>query len=129
MGVARVLIRHHQLVLKLNCVEKVMALRRNVRVPLGSVESVSVLSRPVSSGRSPMIDVSMGFAASSAPLAGVATIGPRARYLDGQALVIVWGNRPAVVVELNPEAGRWRLLVVSVSEPDAVAGRIRSALP
>lgn len=126
---ARLLIRHHQLVVKLNFLEKVMALRGNVRVPLAKVETVSVLPHPVTSIRAPMIDVSMGFAASSAPLARVATIGPRARYLDGHALVIVWGNRPSVVVEMNPGAGRWRLLVVSVPEPDAVAQRVRSALP
>lgn len=125
---ANVSIQHNQLVVKLNVVETAMALRRNVRVPLASIESVSVLSHPVSSLPGPMADVTMGFAASTAPLAHLATVGPRAKYRDGQALVIVWGNRPSVAVELNPTAGRWRLLVVSVPEPQAVAQAVGSAL-
>ncbi|MGB6057166.1 MAG: hypothetical protein WBF71_02805 [Microthrixaceae bacterium] len=122
------LVQHGELIVRLNLVEQLMALRRGVRVSLDSIKKVSVLSKPISSFPGPMIDVHMGLAASSAPLAHLATIGPRATYRDGAALVVVWKDRPSVAIELHPTAGRWRLIVASVREPQAVAGQIVAAL-
>ena len=62
---ARLRVKGNRLVVRLNALEKVMAFRLNVRVPLNAVESVEVQRRPRS--KSPAADGKMGFAARGAP--------------------------------------------------------------
>lgn len=114
-----------QLTVRLNVLEKVMALRGNVKVPLSAVGAVDVQDRPLAS--EPALDVVMGFAATGAPLGGVATVGPRAKYLGGRALIIVWLNRLSVVVHLRSNASGYRLLIVSDAQASATAAAIRRA--
>jgi hypothetical protein len=105
-----------------------MAFRRGVRVPLDAIESVHVQDRPLT--RSPIMnEVSMGFAAGGAPGMTLATVGPRAGYRDGRALLIVWRNGRSVILRLAPNDTAWRLLIVSRRDADGVAESIRAAVP
>jgi hypothetical protein len=105
-----------------------MACRRGVRVPLDAIESVHVQDRPLT--RSPIMnDVRMGFAAGGAPGMTLATVGPRAVYRDGRALLIVWRNGRSVILDLAPNDTGWRLLIVSRRDADEVPETIRAAAP
>jgi hypothetical protein len=105
-----------------------MAFRRGVRVPLDAIESVQVQNRPLT--RSPVMNgVRMGFAAGGAPGMTLATVGPRAVYRDGRALLIVWGNGRSVILRLAPNDTGWRLVIVSQRDADEVAETIRAAAP
>ena len=103
-----------------------MALRASVTVPLTAVRSVTVEERPLTSS-SAMTDVRMGFSAGGAPGATLATIGPRARYRDGRALIVVWRNSRSVIVDLAPNDTPWRLLIVSQRSAEQVAERLKTA--
>jgi hypothetical protein len=112
----------------LNFLEAAMAFRSGVRVPLDAIESVHVQDRPLT--QSPIMnEVRMGFAASSAPGMTLATVGPRAVYRDGRALLIVWRNGRSVILRLAPNDTGWRLLIVSRRDADEVAETIRAAAP
>jgi hypothetical protein len=74
-----------------------------------------------------MAEVHMGWAAGGAPLATLATVGPRAKYKDGRAFIVVWRNGDSVVVELAPNETKWRLLVISTRDAVSTADRVRSA--
>lgn len=112
---ARVVVQDRSLRVLLNPAEKLLALRRNVRIPLVDVLSAKVVDRPLDD--IVMLDVSMGFAAAGAPLAKVATIGPRARTEAGRALLIVYLNRPAIAINVDPTSSGWSLVLVSVRHP------------
>jgi hypothetical protein len=123
--VARLRIADGNLVVRLNPIEVVMALRTNVTVPLSAVRSVAVENHPLTSGS--VLNVRLGFAASGAPLSLIATVGPRANYRDGRAFVVVWRNARSVVVELATNQTPWRLLVVSTKAANEVAQRLQTA--
>ncbi len=124
--VARLVLADSRLILRLNALEKVAALRRSVAVPIAAVESVDVVYRPWREFLPR--EVAMGFAASTAPGRSVVTAGPRARTTDGgEAVVFVYFDRPAVVVRTR--AGTQpRLMVVSTRSADDDAQRVRKAL-
>lgn len=123
---ARIEVERRSLVVRLNVLEAAMALRARVAVPLDAVESVAVEDHPLKRA-SIMNDVTMGFAAGGAPGMTLATIGPRAKYRGGRALLIVWRNGRSVVIRLAPNDTAWRLLVVSMRDADEVAARVRAA--
>ena len=123
---ARVRIGEDGLEVRLNFLEKLLAVRRNVVVPLSSVSRVSVVDRPwieVIPDR-----VSMGFAARTAPGGRFATIGPRATSGVGRALIVVYRNGKSIVVDLDPTETGWSLLVVSVRLADEIAQELRAKL-
>lgn len=124
-GVARMRVSQGELVVKLNPVEQFFALRRSVHVPLSWVRDVSVLDRPLDSAL--VREVKMGFAARTAPARGLICCGPRATWREGQALLVVYGNSRSVVVELGESSPKWRLLLVSVSDPETVTDQITGA--
>lgn len=97
-------------------------MRGSVTVPLSSVASVRVVDRPLS--KQPVQSVRMGSAAAGAPLSKLAMIGPRATFRDGKALVVIWGNRRALVLELGDGAGEWRLIAVSGRDVDRAASQL-----
>lgn len=115
---ARVLAADGTVEIKLNALEKVLALRRNISIPVAEVRSVAVVDRPWDQ----LIPdrVSMGFAAATAPGRTIATVGPRARSGSGRALVVVYRNRPSIVMEVDPARTDWSLIVVSVKQPESV---------
>jgi len=114
-----------EVVVRLNPLEQFFALRRSVRVPLSLVRSVSALDDPLSSAL--IREVKMGFTARTAPGQKLICCGPRATWRGGQALLVVYGNGRSVVVELDESSPKWRLLVVSVSNPDAVVDQLTAA--
>lgn len=126
IAVAQIHVNGGLLVVRLNLLETAMAARRSVRVPLDAVESVTVEDRPLTRA-SIMNDVTMGFAAASAPAMTLATVGPRAKHNDGRALLIVWRNGRSVVIRLAPNDTAWRRLVISRRDAEVVAARVRAA--
>jgi hypothetical protein len=123
--VAKLVVRGDRVVVRLNPLEKVAAFRRNVTVPLRAITSVTVVDRPWDH----LIPerVTTGFAASTAPGATVATIGPRASSGDGKALLVVYRNRRSVVIEIDTTSSRHSLVVVSVRDPDAAVAMIAAS--
>lgn len=113
-----------EIVVKLNPVEQFLAMRRSVHIPMSLVHAVSVTDHPLDSGW--VREVKMGFAARTAPGRGLICCGPRATWRGGQALLVVYGNRRSVVIELVESSPKWRLLLVSASDSDAVADTITS---
>ncbi len=69
----------------------------------------------------------MGFAARAAPGQRLICCGPRATWRGGKALMVVYRNRQALDVELEPGESGYRLLVVSVDRPDEIAQQITDA--
>lgn len=123
--VARLRVAGDELVVDLNLIEKLAALRGDVRVPLASVRHVWTTDRPWDS----LIPkrVKMGFASSGAPGRTFVTVGPRATTENGKAMVVVYRNSRSVVVEVEPGATPWALLVVSSSDADVSAETLRRA--
>lgn len=128
-GLARLLITGDELVLHLNPGEKVAAFRRDLRFPTGRVLGVSILDKPLDSPWY-RTELKLGFAARGAPAAKIATIIGAPMDSGGKAFVAVYRNAPAVTVDLAPsESDPWRRLVVSTSNPAAVAALIETASP
>jgi hypothetical protein len=111
---ARLRIEGSDLVVRLNPLERLGALRWRVSVPLDSISSVGVERKPLSSEWF-MRDVKLGFAARTAPgqLAVALSAAKYAR--GGEIFVAVYLNRPSVIVDTH--GGRWRRLVVSERDP------------
>jgi hypothetical protein len=122
---ARLVVDGANVAVLLNPVEQFAAFRWRPSAPLASVNSVHVLDR---SG--PMVVqewVSMGFAASTAPLAGVATVGPRAEDIHGRpAFVVSYCSGPAVLIRFDRTA-HWGLWLISNRHAEAVATSILSS--
>jgi hypothetical protein len=124
---ARFLVNADELVLDLNLLEKIAALRGDIRVPLSRIVGVAVLKRPLDS-QWYRTDVSLGFAARGAPAAKISTIiGARLRS-GGKAFLAVHRNGTAVIVDLTPTGtDPWRRLVASVPQPATVVEQIEGA--
>lgn len=125
-AMARVVVQDRSLRVCLNPAEKFLALRRNVNIPLVDIMSTRVVDRPLDD--IVRLQVTMGFAAAGAPLAKVATIGPRARTEAGRALLIVYLNRPAIVIDVDPTGSGWSLLIVSVRHPMQIERVVRAGI-
>ena len=114
---ARLLVEGTDLVVRLSPLERLAALRDDVRVPLSSVRSVDVEPNPWSALR--------GIRAPGTGIPGVISYGVR-RFRGGTDFAAVRARRPAVRVELDPPAPFGRL-VVSVPDADAAVRAIRTA--
>ena len=99
----------------LSDLEKVGALRGDVRVPLSAVRVVRVADDPRPELR--------GMRAPGTGIPGVIALGSRRG--EGHDFGAVYHNRPAVVVEL--EGTSYDRLVVSIDDPEHVAATIRAA--
>lgn len=120
---ARLAVESERLILRLNPVEKIATFKRNIVVSLRAISDVSVQHDPWGAA---LLDLRLGFAAGGAPLQRVATA-MSCRTSDGErAMVVVYLNRPSVVVRLG-SGSPWRLLVVSTPSPETEANRIRAA--
>ncbi len=121
---ARFVLRGDRLVVRLNLLEKLADLRlRSPTVPSASVRSIEVVRRT-----GPLRhEVDMGFAANTAPAAGLVTAHSRGRYAGGRAAVFVYLGRSAVRVNLDD--AKWRLFLISSRQPESVAERLRDGLP
>ena len=113
---AKLIVDGPDLVVKLSSLEKLGALRGNVRVPLTTVQSAEVEPHPWGALRG--IRVGTG-------IPGVIALGIR-RFVHGQDFTAVVGGKPVVRVDLSQESPFSRLLV-SVDDPDSTLDAIRSA--
>jgi hypothetical protein len=105
-----------ELVVELSELEKVGALRGDVRVPLASVRAVRVADDPRPELR--------GIRAPGTGIPGIIALGSRRG--EGHDFAAVYHDHPAVVVEL--EGTQFDRLVITVRDPQAVAEEIRSAV-
>jgi hypothetical protein len=113
---ATLTIRDGELVVALSRWEKAGALRGDVRVPLGSIEDVSVSAQPFGELR--------GLRAPGAGWPRVIALGTW-RYPGGKDFAALYRRKPAVIVRLrDAEFRRW---LVAADDAEAVAARIRAA--
>jgi hypothetical protein len=113
---AKLIVDGPDLVVQLSSLEKLGALRGDVRVPLTTVRSAEVEPNPWGSLRGMRIGTG---------IPGVIALGIR-RFAHGQDFTAVEGSKPAIRVELSQESPFSRL-VVSVTDPDSTLAEIRSA--
>lgn len=114
---AKLIVDGPDLVVRLSSLEKLGALRGDVRVPLSTVRSAEVEPHPWAAVR--------GIRAPGTGIPGVIALGTR-RFLQGKDFTAVVGGRPAVRVDLSEESPFSRL-VVSVADPDTTLAAIRGA--
>ena len=114
---ARLIIEGSDLVVGLSWLEKLGALRGNVRVPLHAVRDAEAEPDPWGALR--------GIRAPGTGIPGVIALGTR-RYDGGKDFAVVLGHRSAVRVDLGQESPFGRL-VVSVSDPGSTLAAIRGA--
>jgi hypothetical protein len=126
---ARLHIRGSSLVLHLSWLEHAADLSlRNPTVPLDAIRRVDVVKRPWSNLLRHQTD--FGSQGNTAPLRTVVTLFSRgAARNGGLAAVVVYFNRPAVVVRLAPNQTPWRLIVFSSGHAEELAQAIRDAIP
>jgi len=130
--VARLVVSGGELVVRLNPLEKVMDLRvRSPRFALAdvsrcaAVEAVwdDVLRAPHGVRTRRVVD----FGASEGLLGRLVTVLSRGRHGSARAIVVAYGNRPAVVVDVPRSATPWNLVVVTTRRATAVAAAIDAA--
>jgi hypothetical protein len=115
--VASLVTQGDELVVRLSRVERLAALRRDVRVPLSAVEAVSVDPEPWCALR--------GVRAPGTGLPGVVAYGVRRLTGARPDFAAVHGSGPAVRVELGATASFGRLLV-TVADPHATVAALRA---
>jgi hypothetical protein len=113
---AKLIVDGPDLVVQLSSMEKLGALRGDVRVPLSTVQSAEVEPHPWGALRG--IRVGTG-------IPGVVALGIR-RFRNGQDFTALVGSKPAVRVDLSQDSPFARL-VVSVADPDSTLAAIRGA--
>jgi hypothetical protein len=111
---ATLTIEDDELVVQLSRWEKAGALRGDVRVPMGSVEDVTVSAQPFRELR--------GLRAPGAGLPRVIALGTW-RYSGGKDFVALYRGRPGVIVRLRDAA--YARLLISADDADAAAAAIR----
>jgi hypothetical protein len=114
---ARLKVDGPDLVVGLSWLEKLGALRGNVRVPLTAVRTAVMEPEPWSALR--------GIRAPGTGIPGVIALGTR-RYPGGRDFAAVFGQRPAVRVDLDRPSPFARL-VVSVRDTDGTVAAIHAA--
>jgi hypothetical protein len=114
---AKLIVEGPDLVVGLSSMEKLGALRGDVRVPLSTVRSAQVEPDPWA--------ILRGIRAPGTGIPGVIALGTR-RFPGGKDFTAVTGNGPAVRVDLSAESPFGRL-VVTVPDPDSTLAAIRSA--
>ena len=99
--------------------ERVAAMKREVRVPLASVRGVCADPDPWSALR--------GVRARGTGVPGMAVYGVRGMTGDRPDFAALHGRGTAVRVELTPDA-RYRRLLVSVADPEATVAAVRACV-
>jgi len=112
-------VQRNELVVSLSGLERLAALRTDVRVPLSSVEAVAAEPDPWCALR--------GFRAPGTGIPGVIAYGVRRMTGARPDFAAVHGRGPAVRVELRPQA-RFGRLVVTVDDPPATVAAIRAGI-
>jgi hypothetical protein len=117
--VATLQVQRDQLVVRLSPVEQLAAFRREVRVPLSSLQAVAADPDPWSALR--------GIRAPGTGIPGVVAYGVRRMTGSAPDFAAVHGRGPAVRVELGPEAPFSRL-VVTVPDAESAVAAIRAGV-
>jgi hypothetical protein len=117
--VAQLQLHQDQLVVRLTALEQLAAMRREVRVPLGSVVRICADSDPWSSLR--------GVRSPGTGIPGVVAYGVRRLTGGAPDFAAIHGRGPAVRVELAPDAPFGRL-VVTVADPDSTVVALRAGV-
>lgn len=107
--VARIGVEGGQAVVRLRTLEKVGALRGDVRVPLSAIRAVRAVSKPRGEVR--------GWRAPGTEVPFVVVLGTFRRRASRQ-FVAVYRSRPGVVVELDRGQAGFDRLIVSAPEPE-----------
>ena len=97
-------------VVRLTPLEKLGALRGDVRVPLAAIRAARVVSRPLAEVR--------GLRAPGTAVPGLVAVGTWRRRRRAKEFVAVHRTQPGIVVDLDPAQARFGRLVVSLSEPE-----------
>jgi hypothetical protein len=116
--VALVRVEGAELVVALTRLEKLAALRSDVRVPVAAVASVEVVADGVSTVR--------GARAPGTAWPGGPRIGTWRRR-DGRTFAVARPGRPAVRVRLSGDASGFTELVVTVDDPAAAVAAVSAA--
>ena len=114
---AKLIVDGPDLVVRLSSLEKLGALRGDVRVPLSTVQSAEIEPHPWTTVR--------GIKAAGTGIPGVIVLGTR-HFLHGKDFAAVVRGKSAVRVDLSQESPFTRL-IVSVTDPDSTLSAIRSA--
>jgi hypothetical protein len=112
--VASLIVEGTDVVVRLSPLEKLAALRGNVRLPVTLVRAASVEPDPWVALR--------GVRSPGTGWPGVIAYGTR-RFRGGKDFAAVLGHRPAVRLELDPQSPFSRV-VVSVADPEGAAARV-----
>jgi hypothetical protein len=112
-------VHRDELVVTLSSWERVAAMRREVRVPLGAVRSICADPDPWSALR--------GIRAPGTGIPGVIAYGVRRLTGAGPDFAAVHGRGPAVRVDLGPGAPFSRLLV-TVADPRSTVEAVRAGV-
>jgi len=124
--VARLVVEASELIVRLSRLEKVLALRGDVAVPLSAVEDVSVVDRPWDSKVENQLR--LGFATGGAPAQKLMMFLAKAKLrAGGRAVVIVYLNKTSVLVKLAQNVTPYRLILVSTAMAEDVASAISRA--
>ncbi len=113
----RLMVEGSDLVVRLNPLEKIAALRGNVRVPLAAVRAVDLDPHPWADLR--------GMRAPGTGVPGVISYGRR-RFAGGKDFAAVLGGRPVVRVDLDDSAPFARL-IISARNAQASVAAVRAA--
>jgi hypothetical protein len=114
---AQLTVEGADVVVRLSRLERLAAMRGDVRLPLACVREATVEPDPWGALR--------GIRSPGTGLPGVIAYGVRRRR-GGRDFAAVLGRRPAVRIELADPAPFQRV-VVTVADPDAAAARVRAA--
>jgi hypothetical protein len=117
--VATLEVQRDELVVRLSSWEQVAALRREVRVPLASVQTVAAEPDPWSALR--------GIRAPGTGIPGVVAYGVRRMTGTAPDFAAVHGSGPAVRMELAPGAPFSRIMV-SVPDAESTAAALRAGV-
>ncbi|MGH2876633.1 MAG: hypothetical protein ACRDNJ_04465 [Solirubrobacteraceae bacterium] len=112
-------VQRDEMVVSLSPLERLAALRREVRVPLAALSSVEVDSAPWCAVR--------GIRVAGTGIPGVAVYGVRRMTGSAPDFAAMHGRGPAIRVELAPGASFARLLV-TVADPEATAAALRACM-
>ena len=113
---ADLIVEGDELVVSLSPLEKLAALRGNVRLPIRAVREVAVEPAPWQALR--------GIRAPGTGIPGVLAYSVRRRTGDRPDFAAIHGSRPAVRIELDPPADFGRVLI-TVDDPQAAVAAVR----
>jgi hypothetical protein len=105
-----------RVVVHLSRAQAVMALARQVSVPVGSVKSVEVVQDGA--------DVDLGWRVGGTSIPRRLWFGRFRRLGKGRTFAAVYAGEPAVIIRAG---GDWSKLVLTVDDPEAAAASVRTA--